>query len=294
MKRAISAAMSARTWAPPILASGLFLVSCATSGPAGPAPTIAYLSGDGVYPVETYTDFPDVPEFADATIYFPASATDLVGGVVISPGFTERQRHIAWWGPRLASHGFAVLIFDTNDPRDRPTARAEGLMAGVRLLHAENRRPGSPLRSRIDEGKMAVMGHSMGGGGALIASAEHGDEIAASIPFTPYTLEGRFDEIAVPTLIIAGSEDRITDSDEQAWPAFLNIPASTPKVYMEIQGGDHYIADSTRGEDLALIGRYAIAWLRLHLDGDARYGRFLYGDEAAPDRAEFSRYVTSP
>ncbi len=275
----------------------VLLVSCATSGPGvaqGPAPSIASLSGDGVYEVRTYTDFPDAREFAEATIYYPLDAPAPTGGVAIAPGFTEEQRHIDWWGPRLASHGYAVLVLDTNEPRDRPEVRADALIAAVRILKAENNRDGSPLRGRVDAGKMAIMGHSMGGGGTLIAANEHGDEIQAAIPFTPYQPEGVFDRITAPTLIMAGSADRVTPVADHAWPHFLSIPESTTKVYMEVDGGDHYIADSTCGPDLATIGRYGIAWLKLYLDGDERYRGFIYGEEAESDREKFSRYVTSP
>ena len=275
----------------------ILLVSCATAGPGislGPAPTIASLSGDGVFEVGTYTDFPDAPEFGDATIYYPLSTTMPVGGVAIAPGYTETQRHINWWGPRLASHGYAVLVLDTNDRRERPDVRADALIAAVRILKSENHRDGSPLRGRIDDGKMAIMGHSMGGGGTLIAAHEHSDEIQAAIPFTPWQPDGVFDGITVPTLVMAGSADRVADAADHAWPHFLSIPESTTKVYMEIDGGSHYIADSSRGPDLATIGRYGIAWLKLYLDGDERYRGFIYGEEAEADRDKFSRYVTSP
>ena len=274
----------------------LLLLSCDSfgTGALGLPPTLAYLSGNGAHEVGVYTDFPDASEFAEATIYYPLDAATPIGGVAISPGFTEEQRHIDWWGPRLASHGYAVLVLDTNDPRDRPAQRAEALIAAVRTLRAENSRAESPLLGRIDESKMAVMGHSMGGGGALIAAAEYGDEIQAAIPFTPYTRDGVFDNIVVPTLMMGGSDDRVTEVAEQAWPAFLSMPESTTKVYMEIDGGDHYIADTTRGKDLALIGRYGIAWLKLYLDDDERYRDFIYGGQAELDREKFSRYVINP
>lgn len=248
---------------------------------------------DGPYRVESYTDIPDVPEFGDATIYFPADAPGPVGGVAISPGFTERQSHISWWGPRLASHGYVVLTLDTNDRADPPELRAEALIAAVRLLRAENTREGSPLLGRIDVGKMAIMGHSMGGGGTLIAANEHGDEIQAAIPFTPWQPDGDFGNITVPTLVMAGSNDRTANADSHAWPHFQSIPETTTKVYMEIDGEGHYIADTERGGDLPMIGRYAIAWLKLYLDRDELYADFIYGGMAEADRAKFSRYVTN-
>ena len=117
-----------------LLAFSVLLASCANS----PQPTVASLSGDGEYQVTTYTDFPDVPEFGDATIYYPLDTPESIGGVAIAPGYTERQSHIEWWGPRLASHGYAVLVLDTNDRRDRPDLRADALIAAVTTLRAEN------------------------------------------------------------------------------------------------------------------------------------------------------------
>ena len=268
------------------------LASCATAGSAlVSAPS---LSGDGSYEVQTYTDFPDVPEFGAATIYYPVGASEPMGGVAIAPGFTEEQRHIAWWGPRLASHGYAVLVLDTNDRRERPDARADALIAGVTLLRAEGRRRGSPLFGRIDAAKMAIMGHSMGGGGALLAADEHSDLIRAAIPFTPWEPETDLRGISAPTLVLAGAADRVAEVEGHAWRHFSMIPESTPKVYMEIAGGDHYIADTTRGMDLATVGRYAIAWLKLYVDGDEQYRDLIYGEIPPADAAKFSRYVVNP
>lgn len=279
-------------WCVPSFA--LFLASCAAVD-MGPEPTVASLSVDGIYDVISYTEIPDVPEFGDATVYYPMDTPGPIGGVAISPGWTELQRHIEWWGPRLASHGYAVLILDTNDARaDQPEQRAEALIAAVRILRGENDRAGSPLNGRIDTEKMAIMGHSMGGGGVLIAANEYPTEFQAAIPFTPWQPAGDFSQVVVPTLVMAGSADRVAGVADHAWPHYQSIPESTIKVFMEIDGGSHFIADSNRGEDLATIGRYGIAWLKLYLDGDERYRGFIYGDEAAADGEKFSRYITSP
>jgi triacylglycerol lipase len=140
---------------------------------------------------------------------------------------------------------------------------------------------------------MAVMGHSMGGGGALLAAAEHGDEIVAAIPFTPWEPEADLSGVTVPTLIIAGSADEIAPVGEHAWRHYQLI-SSAEKVYMELEGGGHFLADSERGPDLATVGRYALAWLGLQLDGDERYRDYLYEVGPAADAQKLSRYVTHP
>jgi dienelactone hydrolase len=274
------------------------LAACTGSGSMGgvvpPAVDVAALDGYGPFEVRRYADFPAVSEFARATIYYPADATTSMGGVAIAPGFTEQQRHMEWWGPRLASHGYAVLVLDTNDRREPPDARAEALMAGVNVLRTEGRREGSPLFGRIDSAKMAVMGHSMGGGGALLAANEHSDQIRAAIPLTPWEPDSNLAGVRVPTLILAGSDDRVAEVAEHSWRHFGLIPESTPKVYLEVAGGDHYIADTTRGTDLATMGRYALAWLDLYVERDERYRSVIYGQLPPADAAKFSRYVTNP
>ena len=274
----------------------LLTQSCATSSDSDNAVqniSIASLSVDGPYPIRTYSSLPDVPEFGDATIYYPLDTTGPIGAVAIAPGFTERQRHINWWGPRLASHGYAVLVLDTNEPRDSPALRADALIAAVRVLKAENSRPGGPLNGRIDVNKMAIMGHSMGGGGTLIAANAHSDEIQAAIPFTPWQPEGVFDQITVPTLVIAGAADRIAPVAAHGWPHYQSIPFTTTRVFLEVAGGDHFIANSG-ADDRAMLGRYAIAWLRLYLDGDERYREFIFGDAQKVDAGKLSRYIANP
>jgi dienelactone hydrolase len=273
----------------------LILASCATNGGESESDrvSIASLSVDGPYEIRAYSS-PDSPQFGDATIYYPLAVDRPIGGVAIAPGFTERQRHINWWGPRLASHGFAVLVMDTNNPREQPSARAEALLAAVGVLRAENSRTESLLFGRIDPARMAIMGHSMGGGGTLIAADRAGDGIQAAIPFTPWQPAGDFSSITAPTLVIAGSADRIAEVDEHAWPHFQSLPYSTTRVYLEIAGGDHFLANSGEHRDHALIGRYGIAWLKLYLDGDERYRDVIYGEGARADRGQFSRYVTYP
>ncbi len=281
----------------PILAATLgMLASCAgtVDQPSGPAPDRSSLSGNGPYQIRAYQSAPVPEQYASATIYYPLDKPSAMGGVAIAPGYTERQRHINWWGGRLASHGFAVLVLDTNDPEAPPEQRAAALTAAVDTLRAENDRRESPLFERLDPQRMAVMGHSMGGGGALLAADRNNDALAAALALTPWQPDGSFAGIAVPTLIIAGENDRIAPVAEHAWPHFQSLPAGTPRAYLEVASGDHFIGNN-RAEYLhPLMSRYAVAWLKRHVDGDQRYHPFIHGEPVNRDSSRFSRLVTEP
>ncbi len=269
------------------------LLSCTGTSQMSTAnggPTAESLSHSGSFQIRAYTSMPDAPEYADATIYYPINTVAPIGGVVVAPGFTERQRHINWWGSFLATHGYAVLILDSNDVRESPEVRALALMAGVRTLREENQRRDSPLFSKLDTTKTAIMGHSMGGGGVLLAANAYSNELSAAIPLTPWQPDGNFGDITVPTLIIAGEVDSIAPVADHAWPHYQSLATETQRAFLELKDGDHFIANSAAQTTHPLVGRYALAWLKLQMDGDERYRQFFSGKLQRADSRMLSRY----
>jgi dienelactone hydrolase len=284
----------------PLLKSAvlLLILSLASGHLLAQAPDREALGQTGPYQVAYYSQLPPVPEFSAATLYFPANKAQDFGGVVIAPGYIEKQINIQWWGYHLASHGFAVLVLDTNEPQDYPSVRAEALLAGVELLRAENTRMGGMLRGKILVDRMAVMGHSMGGGGTLLAANAHSEQLKAAIPFTPWLPDGNFGSVTVPTLVIAGEIDRIAASAEHAWPHYQSLASAVPRMYLEIKGGNHFIANTlTDNEGLNpnidvhdLVGGIAVGWLKLFLDGDESYRELVFGDMPEADRERLSKW----
>lgn len=242
-------------------------------------PTLESLANPGPYQVAYYNQLPPVAEYSDATLYFPANRGTDFGGVAIAPGFTEKQENIAWWGRHLASYGFAVLILDTNNPRDNPRVRADALLAALDTIRGEGERAGSPIRGKILNDSMVVMGHSMGGGGTLLLANEHSAQIKAAIPFTPWLPEADFGEVSVPTLVLAGEIDGIASVADHAWPHYQSLPDDIPRMYVEIAGGNHFIANSTTEDEGLrpnidahdLLGALGVAWLKYFVEGDTDY-----------------------
>jgi triacylglycerol lipase len=266
-------------------------------------PSLEALGRQGPYQVAWYTQLPSVPEFSGATLYFPANKAQDFGGVVISPGFFERQENISWWGNYLASHGFAVITFDTNELNDLPPLRADALLATIGLLRGENSRQGSAVRGKILEDSMAVMGHSMGGTAALLLANEKSDEIKAAIPFNAGGVpNANFSSVAVPTLVIAGELDRLAPVNDHAWSHYQTLTNEVPRMYMEVKGGNHFIANTAEVENERLrpnvdvhdlVGGMAVAWLKLFLDGEEEYRELLFGEMPSEITEQLSRFEYS-
>ena len=70
-------------------------------------------------------------------------------------------------------------MIDVQDRKALPAARSEPLMAAVETLRAENSQRNGALFGKVDPQRLAVLGHSMGGGAALIAAEAHGTELKA-------------------------------------------------------------------------------------------------------------------
>ena len=235
-----------------------------------------------VYEVRIYDPQPAVAQFSKATIFYPLtlSFAPPYGAVVLVPGYRGTQDNYDWWGPALASLGMAVMIIDTNQPDDAFEARKQAHIAAVEFLLAENAKADSPIKGRIDTNKIAIMGHSLGGGAALAAAVELGDRIKAVVPLLPYCCElgqsftGNYSDLHVPTLIFASAEDTVAPPAQHARALYDSIAADTPRVYAEFAKGPHTMATNT-GEELMAMGRFTLAWLKLNLDGKANFADAL-------------------
>ncbi len=221
--------------------------------------------------------------FGGGTIYYPAAA-GRYGVVAISPGFTATQSSIAWLGRRMASHGLVVITMNTNSTLDQPASRANQLMAALNHVVGAS---GATVQSRVDAQRRAVAGHSMGGGGALIAARDNAT-LKAALPLTPWNTSTNFSGVRVPTLIVGADGDTVASVAVHSRPFYASLPAGTLKAYAELNGASHFTPNSTNTP----IGRYSVTWMKPFVDNDSRYSTFLCGPEhqAYATAAVFDRY----
>ena len=173
-------------------------------------------------------------------------------------------------------------------------------MAAIGLLRDENSRQGSAVRGKNPGGQHGGQGHSMGGAAALLLANENGNEIKAAIPFTAGGLpNANFSAVTVPTLVIAGEIDRLAPVNEHAWSHFQTLTNAAPRMYVEVEGGNHFIANTAEVENERLrpnidahelVGGMAVAWLKLFLDGEEEYRELLFGEMPSEITEKLSRF----
>lgn len=245
----------------------------------GPDPTVSSIEASrGPFQVSQTTVSSLVSGFGGGTIYYPTSTAEgTFGAVAISPGFTGTQSTISWFGPRLASQGFVVITIDTNSLFDQPSSRGDQLRAALSYLTNS-----SSVRSRIDASRLAVAGHSMGGGGSLEAAQDQ-PTLQAAVPLAPWHSRKTWSSLRVPTFIIGGENDSVASVNSHAIPFYNSIPASAEKAYMEMDGASHFFPNTSN----TTVAKYMISWLKRFVDNDTRYEQFLC---PAPDDRAIEEY----
>jgi dienelactone hydrolase len=246
----------------------------------GPDPTVASVAA-------TYGPFATAQVnvspgngFNGGTIYYPTDTSQGTwGAVAIVPGYTAKfANEEAWMGPRLASFGFVVIGVETNSTNDWDTARGTQLLAALDYLTQK-----SAVRDRVDASRLSVIGHSMGGGGALYAATQR-PSLKAAIGLAPYFPSGNLSDDRVPTLIQGGQNDTVVT------PSYLDglyptLRADSPGAYVQYSGADHLFW--TKANDIEL--RTQIPWLKIFVDGDTRYSQFMC--PALKDSTRVSKYT---
>lgn len=262
----------------------------------GPAPTTSSLEAStGPFQVATTTVSSTTADgYGSGTIYHPTGVTGPFAAIAICPGYTATQTSISQWGPRLASHGFVVITINTNSTSDQPPSRATQLMAALDQLVTFSNTSGHAIFGKVDGTRRGVMGHSMGGGGSLIAARDN-PSLKAAIPMAPwYSSSTNFSAIRTPTMIVACESDSIARVSSHALPFYNSIPSTTPKAFAERNNGSHN-CPINNNDWWPTLNKYGVAWMKRFLDNDTRYSPWLCGapHEAVVDGTTYSRYLSN-
>ncbi|MEJ7635257.1 alpha/beta hydrolase [Aeromicrobium sp.] len=234
----------------------------------GPAPTNSSIeSTRGPYSVSTKTISATAARgFGSGTIHYPSTTAEGTFGVVaISPGYTASESSISWLGSRLASFGFVVITFNTNSRYDQPASRGTQLLAALDQTISD-----STVRARIDPTRQSVVGHSMGGGGALEA-AKTRRSIEAAVPLTAWNTDKTWPEVEAATLVLGAEDDTVAPVSSHSIPFYNSLTSAERRSYLELRGASHFAPNSPN----TTIAKYTVSWLKRYVDNDARYEQFI-------------------
>ena len=240
----------------------------ATGFQRGPNPSAASIrAANGPFAItKTNVSRSAASGFGGGDIFAPTDTSQgTFGGVAIAPGFTASRSSMEWLAPRIASQGFVVFNIDTLTTSDQPAARSRQLLAALDFL-TEN----SSARDKIDQSRLAVMGHSMGGGGTLEA-AQNQPELQAAIPLTPWDLQKNFSRLEVPTMVIGAQSDTVAPVRTHSERFVASMPDGLDSAYLELAGASHFAPNIPN----ATISSMSVAWLKRFVDDDTRFEQFI-------------------
>ena len=187
---------------------------------------------------------------------------------------------------RLASHGFYVLVPASPDPglfRSLAPA-ADDMQAALEFLDSLGRMPDMYLDPR----RVALAGHSMGGGAAFLdAQLDTTGSVKAVVGLAPYRISKQThpESLHVPTMAIAGGNDRSAPATTVRREFYEPCPA--PCYYVLVRAGGHngflditsWLEDRFEPFDrvvqLQATRAYVTAFLQVYLAGDKRYLSWL-------------------
>lgn len=222
--------MNGNTW---LAAAGLLVIATATQAvQIGPDPTLSSVQADGPFAISSQSISGN--GFGGGTVYSPNTAGKYAI-VAFCPGFTATQSSIQVMGQRLATHGFIVVTMNTNSTFDQPSSRATQLIAALNAVASLN---AGPVAGKQDTTRRVVTGHSMGGGGTLIA-ATNNPSLLAAVALAPWNTSTNFSGDKVPSAIIGGSSDTVAPPNQHSIP-FYNSMTQNKKLLGIINGATHF------------------------------------------------------
>jgi len=141
----------------------------------------------------------------------------------------------------LASYGHIVIAPQSgSDLFPDHEQLAEDMSHCLTFLEEQTGREDSPWHQQIDVNRFGLLGHSMGGGAAILVAASDARVKAvatlAAAETTPSAIEAA-SRTRTPKLFLFGSEDRIAPPDRHALAIYE--AAAPPRLAIVIEGGSH-------------------------------------------------------
>lgn len=237
--------------------------------------------------------------YASARISYPCGLSEKVPAVTLTGGFVNIKEQMYWLADHLTSHGYIVIAITPYNILGDPTVWKHAHMAGIRELQVQNRTWWSPVRGKVNQEQLGVMGYSNGGGGALLAAGELGDTLKTVTALAPNIgdEQPQFDNISAQTQIISGALDEVT-LPSSVGSYYDSLPVDISRNLSVLRGLSHLewvgFGDFQTPRTQAKI--LITAWLNLQMRDDPAFGDWFSGEQHNHHLAEdwFTRYDYQP
>jgi dienelactone hydrolase len=267
--------------------SACLLVSCASiqtapPGSAAPLPPTSDYSAPGPFatisvgntgPDGTYTIVR--PETLGANGFRHAP-------IIFGPGIGGSMDSMMNLLQRIASHGF-VIIGRQLDGGPRNAENNRRMTAGLDWLIAQNDVAGSVFQNRLEVGRAASMGYSVGGTGAVDIGAHKA--IVTVVSIHGHSAEA---ELHGTLLLLGGTNDVMRDG--QSWLAPTYEASKVQTLFSLVEDANH--GNPSRAVDGVQSGVEApamIAWLRYWIYNDQNARDYFFGDDCVMCRSPWTK-----
>ncbi len=213
----------------------------------------------------------------EQAVYYPADLVNssktypivaFANGTAVSYTFYEALLK------ELAKCGYIVV-------GNSETMAADGTaqISSIDFIISENSNSSSVLYGKVNTEKIAAVGHSQGGRGAVnAAAADSRIDCVLSIAGSNYIEEA--EKLRTPTLFMAGTKDWIVNADQ--WVKTAYDASKGPAVYVNYIGAIH----TTCCSNPAPYVHYASLWFDAYLNGNtSQLDKFRNGGELSGDSA---------
>lgn len=222
------------------------------------------------------------PEYHNAVIYFPCEKKDgPFAATTVTGGWTNVLEDMNWISRHVVTHGYVVIAITPNDNMGKNPEWRRAHNAGLAKLKSENQRKNSPIYGLVNTDALQIMGFSKGGGGALMAGADQREDVKSIQAMAPYADGGYdFSGIKGATLLITSRADRLAPA-QKVHTMFASLPTHMDRTLASFRGFRHLewlpvgLAENHK-KALTLI----VAWMKVYLDGDHRYARYMDGRQS--------------